>query len=161
MRLLYLTTDDRTMQLRLKKFDISSISDNSIVVLLGKRNTGKSFLVRDILWHHQDLPVATVISPTEAANRFYSNIVPSLFIHEKVTADLLAGVVKRQKMIKKRINREKAVHGSSSIDGRAAVILDDCLYDKSWAQDESMRYLFMNGRHVNAFYFVTIRGIQV
>ena len=145
------------MQLRLKKFDISSIADNSIIVLLGKRNTGKSFLVRDVLWHHQDLPVATVISPTEAANAFYSTIVPSLFIHDKVTPELLAGVIKRQKMVKRRYNREKAIHGSSTVDARAAVILDDCLYDKSWAQDESMRYLFMNGRHVNAFVMITMQ----
>ena len=145
------------MQLRLKKFDLNSVADNSILVLLGKRNTGKSFLVRDILWHHQDMPVATVISPTEAANRFYSKLVPSLFIHDKVTPELLAGVVKRQRMIKKRVNREIAMHGSTNIDGRAAVILDDCLYDRSWAQDENVRYLFMNGRHVNAFVMITMQ----
>ena len=33
------------------------------------------------------------------------------------------------------------------IDGRAFVILDDCLWDNTWAKDKMMRLLFMNGRH--------------
>ena len=32
------------MNLELKKFDISQISDDKVVVLIGKRETGKSFL---------------------------------------------------------------------------------------------------------------------
>ena len=39
------------MNLELKKFDISEISDDKVVVLIGKRDTGKSFLCRDILYH--------------------------------------------------------------------------------------------------------------
>jgi hypothetical protein len=33
----------------------------------------------------------------------------------------------------------------STIDPRTFVILDDCLYDNSWARDKMMRLLFMNG----------------
>ena len=32
------------MNLQLKKFNMSSIKDDSVVVLIGKRNTGKSYL---------------------------------------------------------------------------------------------------------------------
>ena len=35
----------------------------------------------------------------------------------------------------------------TSIDPRAFVILDDCLYDNKWTKDKMMRLLFMNGRH--------------
>ena len=66
------------MNLQLKKFDMSSIQDDSVVVLIGKRNTGKSYLTKDLLYYHQDVPVGTVISPTEQANRFYSDIVPPI-----------------------------------------------------------------------------------
>ena len=45
------------MNLELKKFDISQISDDKVVVLIGKRDTGKSFLCRDILYHHKSIPV--------------------------------------------------------------------------------------------------------
>lgn len=52
------------MNLNLRKFDMSSIDDDKVVVLIGKRDTGKSFLCKDLLYYHQDIPVATVISTT-------------------------------------------------------------------------------------------------
>ena len=52
------------MNLELRKFDISEIKDDKVVVLIGKRDTGKSFLCRDILYHHAGIPVGQVISLT-------------------------------------------------------------------------------------------------
>ena len=54
--------------LELKKFDMKSISfkhtENSgpVIVLIGRRDTGKSYLVRELLYYHQDIPIGTVIS---------------------------------------------------------------------------------------------------
>ena len=67
------------MEIQLKKFDISQIKDDKVVVLIGKRDTGKSFLCKDILYYHSDIPVGQVISGTEAANQFYGELVPILF----------------------------------------------------------------------------------
>ena len=58
--------------LQLKKFDMTNIADDKVVVLIGKRDTGKSFLCKDILFHHNDIPAGQVISGTEGANQFYS-----------------------------------------------------------------------------------------
>ena len=55
--------------LKLKKFDPSKIKKGSVVVLIGKRNTGKSFLVKDLLYYKRDIPVGTVISASEKCNR--------------------------------------------------------------------------------------------
>ena len=49
-----------------------------VIVLIGRRDTGKSFLVRDLLYYQQDIPIGTVISGTEAGNGFYGNMVPKL-----------------------------------------------------------------------------------
>ena len=54
------------MTLELKKFDMKSISfkpdenKGPVIVLIGRRDTGKSFLVRDLLYYHQDIPIGTV-----------------------------------------------------------------------------------------------------
>ena len=37
------------MEIQLKRFDIREIKDDKVVVLIGKRDTGKSFLCKDIL----------------------------------------------------------------------------------------------------------------
>lgn len=145
------------MQLRLRRFDISSIEDDKVVVLIGKRDTGKSFLVRDLLYHHRDIPVGTVISPTESANKFYSNIVPSMFIHDEYTQPTLNNVVKRQKLIVKRIEDTVRSVGSCDIDPRSFLILDDCLYDSSWIKDPNIRLLFMNGRHYKMMFVITMQ----
>jgi hypothetical protein len=141
------------MNLKLKKFDMSSIKSDKVVLFIGKRETGKSFLVRDLLWHNRDLPVGTVISGTEGANQFYSKMIPSIFIHDEYTPEIINNFVKRQgRLIKKQVGGAPEYQ---NIDPRAFLILDDCLYDNSWVKDKNVRSLFMNGRHFKAFFIIT------
>ena len=41
------------MKLELKKFDPSTIKSDSVIVFIGKRNTGKSYCMKDILSYHK------------------------------------------------------------------------------------------------------------
>ena len=145
------------MQLQLRKFDMSTIADDKVVVLIGKRETGKSFLVKDMLYHKRDLPIGTVISPTEAANKFFGNHVPPLFIHDEYTPAVLDNVVKRQKLMMRKVDQQAKLYGSSNIDPRAFLVLDDCLYDGSWTKDRNVRLLFMNGRHYKMLFLITMQ----
>lgn len=145
------------MKLELQKFDITRIKNDNVVVLIGKRNTGKSFLVKDLLYYHTDLPIGTVISGTESANRFYGDFVPSAFIHDEVSGELIENVITRQKLVIKKLNKENKTYGSSRIDPKAFLILDDCLYDSSWAKDKNIRAIFMNGRHLKIFFIITMQ----
>lgn len=151
------------MTLELKKFDMRKISfraDESkgpVVVLIGRRDTGKSFLVRDLLYYHQDIPIGTVISGTEAGNSFYSKHVPKLFIHEEYNMTIIDNILKRQKTVLKQITKDISTYKRSTIDGRTFVILDDCLYDSSWTRDKLMRMLFMNGRHWKIMLVITMQ----
>ena len=151
------------MNLELKKFDMKNIKFDSkkasgpVIVLIGRRDTGKSFLVKDLLYHHQDIPIGTVISGTEAGNGYYSKMVPRLFIHDEYNSAIIENILKRQKMVIKQINKENEAYGRCNIDGRAFVILDDCLYDNTWARDKLMRLLFMNGRHRKIMLVITMQ----
>lgn len=145
------------MQLKLRKFDISSIQDDSVVVFIGKRRTGKSFLVRDLLYHHQDLPIGTVISGTEAANKCYGHIVPSLFIHDDFSPSIVENFYERQKKVKKMRNKEIKVNGKSDIDTRAFLIFDDIMNDETWIRDKNVKGIFFNGRHYGIFFLITMQ----
>jgi len=138
------------------KFDLDD-SNGPVIVLIGRRDTGKSFLVRDMLYHHQDIPIGTVISGTEAGNGFYGKLVPKLFIHDEYNTAIIENILKRQKIVIKQIKKEKQAYGRSSIDPRAFVILDDCLYDNTWSRDKLMRLLFMNGRHWKIMLVITMQ----
>lgn len=145
-------------QLQLQKFDITSIAQDKVVVMIGKRDTGKSFLVRDLLYHQRDMPIGTVISPTESANKFFGHIVPPLFIHDEYTPAILENVVKRQKIIMKTIDRQRKATGNSNIDPRSFLLLDDCMYDSNkWVKDKNVRLLFMNGRHYKIMFIITMQ----
>jgi hypothetical protein len=145
------------VQLKINKFDISSISDDKVVIMIGKRNTGKSFVVKDLLYYHQSIPVGTLISGTEAANKSFSDNIPGIFIYDEYTPQLLEKVIKRQKTMMKRLNKEKMLYGKCSFDPRAFLLLDDCLYDNSWSKDVNVRYAFLNGRHVKIFVIITMQ----
>ena len=139
------------MNLELRKFNMNEISDDKVVVLIGKRDTGKSFLCRDILYNHKDVPVGQVISGTEGANQFYSKIVPKLFIHDEFKTDIVQNMLQRQKIMIEKI------HGGENLDPRAFLILDDCLYDNQWTKDKYMRSVFMNGRHYKLLFLLTMQ----
>ena len=96
-----------------------------------------------MLYYHQDIPIGTVISGT-GGNGFYGKIVPKLFIHDEYNTAIIENILKRQKIVLKQ--KEKEAYGRTNIDGRAFVILGDCLYDNGWAREKMMRYT-MNGRH--------------
>ena len=145
------------MNLELRKFDISSIGPDKVCVFIGKRETGKSFLVKDLLYYHKNLPIGTVISGTEGANKFYSKMVPNLFIHEEYSALVVANALKRQKLVVKKMTREVEQHGKTNINPSAFLILDDCLYDSSWTKDSNIRSLFMNGRHYKMLFLITMQ----
>jgi ABC-type polar amino acid transport system ATPase subunit len=121
------------MTLELKKFDMKNISfkpnenKGPVVVLIGKRDTGKSFLVRDLLYYQQDIPIGTVISGTEEGNGFYEKMVPKLFVHNEYNTAIIENILKRQRTVLKQIKKEMETYKRSTIDPRAFVILDDCL----------------------------------
>lgn len=147
----------------MKKFNMKEISfkynenKGPVIVLIGRRDTGKSFLVRDLLFHHQDIPIGSVISGTEAGNGFYSSHVPKLFIHDEYNSAIIENILKRQRTVLKQVKKETEMYKKCTIDPRAFVILDDCLYDSTWTRDKMMRLLFMNGRHWKIMLIITMQ----
>ena len=150
------------MNFNIRRFNMEVIKErcaidshkSPMILLIGKKDTGKSFLVRDILHHTQDCyPIGTVISGTEVANEFFQHMVPSKLIHDKYKPEIVINVVKRQLALKQQRNHTK----STMMDPRAFLILDDCLFDDTWIRQESTRYVFMNGRHVDLTTMITMQ----
>ena len=151
------------MNLELKRFDMKTISfkpnesKGPVIVLIGRRDTGKSFLVRDLLYYHQDIPIGTVISGTEEGNGFYGKMVRKLFLLNEYITAIIENILKRQRGVLKQIKHETESFKRSTIDPRTFVILDDCLYDNTWARDKMMRLIFMNGRHWKVMLLITMQ----
>ena len=139
------------VNIKLRKFDIKSLKDDSVIAMLAKRNSGKSVLCKDILYHHRNIPVGVIISPTEKANKYYGDFVPDSFIYDEYDALTISKLLQRQEIL---IHKQK---NGDSIDPRAFLILDDCLYDNKWIKDSNMRSVFMNGRHYKLMFILTMQ----
>ena len=145
------------MEVHIREFQMSSIADDKVVVCIGRRGSGKSWAIRELLSYHTSIPTGIVISPTEQANQFFGKMVPSLMIHDAYSPEVIEHLVNRQKAIVRQRETESVLGRGGEIDARAFAVLDDCNYDSSWIKDANIRYLFMNGRHIKVFFIITMQ----
>ena len=83
--------------------------------------------------------------------------MPSLFIHEEYSPELIERVLKKQKMDIRQMKIDYKTKGRTNVTPEAFLILDDCLYDQSWVRDPNIRSLFMNGRHFKIMFMITMQ----
>ena len=131
----------------LSGFNLASVPDDAVCLLIGKRNTGKTSLIKNLLYFKQSFPIGIAIE----CLKNYRDILPSLLIHEEFHAMIVSRLLERQSAMHERI-REGA-----AIDRRAFLCMDDCLYDNRWVTDRHMLSLFQNGRQYG---LLTILAMQ-
>ncbi|CCV02472.1 ATPase 3 [Armadillidium vulgare iridescent virus] len=120
----------------------------SKIVVIGKAGTGKSTLIRYLLFLKRSIiPVGTIVSGTEESNSFYSKIVPSLFIHTEYNEKIITDFIKRQKYAREHIQENPW----------AFLLLDDCTEDKKIFSSKYQQALFKNGRHWKMFYILSLQ----
>lgn len=130
----------------MRKFDPSKIGNDKVCVVIGKRGTGKSTLVTDLLYHKRNIPVGVVMSATEEGNHYYKQFIPDLFIYGDYSKDTIEKVIARQKKLVALNKMDPAF-----------ILLDDCMYNKSFMKDTCIRQCFMNGRHWKIFFLMTMQ----
>lgn len=139
---------DGPQHLSVGSFDIKSACDKKFnALLVGKRNTGKSTVIQDILYYANktNIPRVCVFSGTEEANGFYRQFVPTTFIYnDSCVEEQLTEILKSQKDLTKR---KKWNLIPEDTDLRILIVLDDVGYKKGTLRSEVLRQIFMNGRH--------------
>lgn len=138
------------------KFELSKMVDDPSIVMIAKRGSGKSYITRDIIYHYRHIPGGVVIAPTDRMNYFYKYFFPDLYIHYDIKEVILKKLLLRQTiMIEKSHDKKKL---GRKVDPSGILIMDDCLSKKkSWAKDESIMEILMNGRHYRLTYILTMQ----
>lgn len=140
------------VKLNLKKFDPKTMANDSVVLIIGKRRSGKSYISRDLLYHKRAIPVGVAMSGTEDGNHFFSSIIPDSFVYGKYDAEVLQKLLKRQKVL---VNKNHPLPN-------AFVVLDDCAYDPKMLRGNTpMREVLFNGRHWRLFTIITLQYLMV
>jgi hypothetical protein len=132
--------------LRIRELNINQIirprsaavdETGSKIVVIGKPGSGKSFLLRDLIYSKRHIfPVAEVISGTEDSNKFFQSIFPPSVIHDKLDTITVQNFIKRQKIAKEHLEWPWAL-----------LICDDCMDDPTLFRQQVFLNLFKNGRH--------------
>ena len=143
--------------MNMKKFDMNSIPDGAICCFIGKRKSGKSFCIRDLLYHKQDIPMCKVVSGSEEANPFFGDFMPSSMFDTDFEESRIAAVINRQRELCKKMKAEPAKYGQA--DPRMLVIFDDCLHDNTWQKSKPVKNIFMNGRHYKIFFILAMQYV--
>ena len=147
--------------IKLEKFKLDWVGQNKIIVMIGSRGRGKSTILLDYLYHNQDIPFVTCVSPTDNFNHTFTPHVPSRFIFSEYTPVLVENFLKRQQNLKGK--KKQAIMGVgerryAEVDCRGILIMDDCLaQNKGWKSDPSLRWIFFNGRHADITFVLTMQ----
>ena len=143
-------------KIQIFEFRLEDMKENPSIVLIAKRGSGKSFIARDIVYRFRHMPAGVVISPTDRLQPFFRDFFPDIYIHYDINPSILQRILLRQSiMIEKERDKRKV---GRKVDPSGILIMDDCLSrKKSWAKDQSIVEILMNGRHYRLTYLLTMQ----
>ena len=146
-------------QIKIRFFDPNEIPDGSVCVFIGKRKSGKSSAIRDLMWHKKNIPIGQIISGSERANPFFKNFFPSTYIDDEYTQEVIDNILKRQNKIKE-FAHQQAEQRKRPVDPRFLLVFDDCLHDNKWQNTRQIKSIFMNGRHFSIFFILSLQYVM-
>ena len=143
---------DMEEKITIRKFDLSSLLSDAVIILIGKRRSGKSFLIREIMYEmsRRGMPSGMIFSHTEHCNKFYRNYFPGLYVHEEMPEEKLAAILHSQgRKIKKHAKRYNLENGRT-IRNSFFLLADDMMSDDDiWKKSKSFKKMFIEGRWHN------------
>lgn len=131
-------------------FDPSTIADNTVVCLYGRRGSGKSTMLKHLLRLKQHIPHGLVCSATEKATGDLGRHIPGAYIRSEYDDKITKDVIKFQRKAASRYTE-----GDRKLPPPAFLVYDDTMFDKRFPASPETRRLFMNGRHYNIFTLIT------
>ena len=125
------------MQCKIKKWDPSATKPGRIFLIVGRRGSGKSVLLRELMRINKDkVDFAMAFCPTLESRKMLLEHLPEGCVFDR--------------LVQSKIDDLVTMGSKLTADGkkrRILLILDDVLYDKQAFKSKAIRELFYNGRH--------------
>jgi len=130
----------------IREFNMRNIMDDSVVVFVGKRRSGKTVLVTELMYYKRHFTKGVVMCGSDANVDHYSKFIPPIFVFDKFDIAKLGKIVETHKKRRRRGLKE-----------RMFILLDDCAYDSKSLNSLVIKDLFFNGRNHGIFLVITMQ----
>jgi len=139
-------------EVNVKRFKIEDIDLNAKIAIIGKPGTGKTSIIKDILYRHRKkFTKGILMSGTTESSNDFNGVFPDIFIYNNYKQERADHFWKLQKKIVKK-------RGKGNPKNLACFVIDDCMHtSKSWATSETIADIFMNGRHYDILFIVAMQ----
>ena len=133
-----ISRERKNKSMKIRKFDIDDICTGSVILMVGKRKTGKSSLVTDLMANMADkFSYGIAFCPTEDSSRSLQKFMPRTCIFSDYREDKVEALMAMQRRYWARPKGGREVF----------ILMDDVTFDKGIWRSRTMRELAMNGRH--------------
>lgn len=104
---------------------------NKSIILYGSSGSGKSMIMRDILYILKEhIPNIVVIAPTNHLNGSFDDIIPNQLIFPDVTEELIQNLFKRQRTVVKLYNMVNDISRLETIYHKIAQLSDNLIKNR-------------------------------
>lgn len=128
-----------------QKFNLDKIAEGSIINVIGKRGSGKSVFIEDLMLFFKNMfPVVTVVSTTDQLNNTFGKHIPAMLIHDNYSSELIENILNRQR----RVIEYNKQHPTKQVNPNLLLILDDIQgTTKKIRNDIMLDTIYTTGRH--------------
>jgi ABC-type dipeptide/oligopeptide/nickel transport system ATPase component len=123
---------------------------NRTILIVGKRGTGKSTLLKDILYHiRKRVDTGFAISPTQDTIRMFEDCFPRSHIYNEYNLEVVRTLLNSLTSLTEQKKKREIVF-----------TLDDCMFDKGIMKTKEMREIHMNGRHLHMWFINCVQYLM-
>lgn len=147
------------MEVELREWDPSTMPIDATILLVGKRNTGKTTLTRDLMYHmRHKLDLVVGMNPTEMANHNLEFFIPKALIYHCFSDEKLSHILEWQRRC---VANDKAM--------KLGFVMDDCMSEQTLGSggkkkkvmgSNDINKVFKLGRHLKMFYINAMQYIK-
>ena len=133
---------------KILQFDLQKLPSCPVIVLIGRRRSGKSVNCMSILKYlGPKCKWGLAFVGSNASINDYATCMPSSFIYHELDLDLIQRVIDRQ---------NEQSQGNRKPD-KIFIIIDDLAYNSALFATKQIKQLFLNGRHLGITLIITLQ----
>lgn len=146
----------------IKEFNLKNMVCDSVIFCIGRRRSGKSYLLREIMYEMslRKMPYGQIYSATEKVHPYFSDFFPKSYIKSELKEGDMESLLKNQERRCRQNAKKLGIKDGRSLQNNCFLLLDDVQSDDSvWRKSKAFQKVFTIGRHLNIMMLMAIQFV--